>query len=415
MRNYFALFAALLLAMCLVGSLSAQSTGPVGTSTSGNGFCNFVYTSPSGTAPGNNGVTSANSNWTSYAGLLGYAVLIILAMLVLMGFVYGVGRAFQIQKFTEFAKTEYLESVANLVIILLILGGMTAVFNLVIYTSDIALIGAAAIPPGQTTTQIPPITSSSQMYSTLCSNYINNLLGAVGDLSQVYLVQLVLNFLANFAVEFNVPQGQTGGAALPFVPGVSVMPLQGLFIESEALGIVSGAAFFVGVLNLGMVFLLFIIYYIFPLFLYLGILLRSFPWTRAAGGAFLALFISFYVVFPALLYPFSFPIQSPTLNTLNIPALNGLTGGKELINFASNLGGQVLGTVAQSVPIVNGAVPGDFAFKLLQGAINISSDSFLQLIGFIIALLISYDMLEMLADLLGAPSMQSRNILKKLI
>lgn len=150
----------------------------------------------------------------------------------------------------------------------------------------------------------------------------------------------------------------------------------------------------VGIL-LMITFLLYLLYSIFPVFLYVGILLRSFPWTRAAGGTFIAMFIAFYIVFPGL-YPFSLYMQSIYI-TLSVPS-SGLTG----FSLSS------LGTL---LPYLSGTA---MLTEIGQFAQTVAFVG-LQLMGVLIGLVVSLDLVEAIAKLLGAPSMHTRSLLGKIL
>jgi hypothetical protein len=145
---------------------------------------------------------------------------------------------------------------------------------------------------------------------------------------------------------------------------------------------------------IGIPLLLFFIYYLFPFFLYAGVLFRSFPWTRAAGGTLLALFISFYIVFPSLIYPFSVLSTTNLGNAYTAPSLSSST--LSINNW------EQFGSLVRLGPLILAYVGG------LSGAI-------LQIAGLVIALVISYDLVEMFGKLLGAPSASGRKMLSKVV
>lgn len=372
--------------------LGASSPAPQ----SGSGFCTFLY-SPSGPGPagGNmNGIGSSQYNWSAYTGLLGIALVIVLAVLAVMGLVYAVGRGFGINGMVEFAKTEYFESFANIVLIVVIAGGMTVVFSIMLLVSNIIVSGISGVP----SIHAPSVslTTSTQMYNALCSNYAGALFGVGKNLIAVYVQEILFNFVGSVGVDL-APNGQ---GIIPYVPGFSFSPLVGLLVVPQALGIVVSLIFFIGLVNLGMMLLLFIIYYLFPIFLYIGILFRSFPWTRAAGGAFLSLFIAFYIVMPSILYPFSLITSSASLYSLS--------AGSGSISSVNTLFTFITGIVSENW--IN-TVP----YTVISSDIALSMGTMLQIIGFIIALMVSYDLMEALSDVLGAPSMTSNNLLRRFI
>ncbi len=379
--------------MCVLGLTGAASPTAA---PSGMGFCNFLYgpsiIGPTGSSL--NGISPSQYDWSAYTGLLGIALVIVLAVLSVIGLVYATGRALGINGMVEFAKTEYFESFANVILIVVIAGGMTAVFSVMLLVSNMLASGLSNVP--NVNAPAVSLTTSSQMYSALCSNYMGALFGVGLHIIVVYVQEILFNFIGTLSISL-APGGQ--GIA-PYVPGFSFSPLIGLLIIPQALGIVVSLMFFIGLVNLGMVLLLFIIYYLFPIFLYLGILLRSFPWTRAAGGAFLALFIAFYIVMPAILYPFSLINSSPSIYNLSAGS-----GNIDSINTFFTL---ITGVV--SLNFIN-TVP----YTIISSDIAFSMGTILQMIGFIIALMVSFDLMEALSDVLGAPSMTSNNLLRRFI
>ncbi len=391
-RTLLALSIALICMLSLVGATS-PSTTPI----SGSGFCTYLYSPPTIVGPtgvGLNGINPSQYDWSTYTGLLVIALVIVLAVLAVIGLVYATGRAFGINGMVEFAKTEYFESFANVVLIVVIAGGMTAIFSVMLLVSNMLASGISSVP----TISVPAIslTTSAQMYNALCSNYMGALFGVGLHILVVYVQEILFNFVGTVAIDL-APNGQ---GILPYVPGFSFSPLIGLLIVPQALGIVVSLMFFIGLVNLGMVLLLFIIYYLFPLFLYLGILLRSFPWTRAAGGAFLALFIAFYIVMPAILYPFSLITSSASIYSLSA----GTSSIDSINTFFTFINGVVSQNWINTIPYT--VISSDIAFAM---------GTILQMIGFIIALMVSFDLMEALSDVLGAPSMTSNNLLRRFI
>ena len=366
---------------------------------SGSGFCGFLYGASSAGSAGNtylNGINPSNYNWSSYTSMLALSLVIVIAVLAVMGLVYATGRAFGINSLIEFAKTEYFESFANVVIIVVVAAGATAIFSVMIFVSNIVASGISNLPNTQQVTTTG-ITTPVQMYSALCSNYAGSLIGVGTNLIGIYTIEL----FANFASSINVNLAPNNQGIVPWVPGFSFSPLAGLTVIPQALGIVVSVVVFVALVNIGLTLLLFVIYYLFPIFLYLGIVLRSFPWTRAAGGAFLALFIAFYIVFPALLYPFSF-ITGGSLNTYS---------------FSTGVGS--ISSINTAITFISGVVSGNYLntlpYTLISTAIGFSLGTIVQMVGFIIAIMISYDLMEALSDVLGAPSMTGGNLFKRFV
>ncbi|MEM3876738.1 MAG: hypothetical protein QXP24_03390, partial [Candidatus Micrarchaeaceae archaeon] len=129
-------------------------------------------------------------------------------------------------------------------------------------------------------------------------------------------------------------------------------------------------------------------------------ILRTIPWTRAAGGAFLGLFIAFYLMFPILLY---FMLQaSPSSSVL--PVINTNSFLKSPNSFISSTG-TFLTTVLQMI-----------SFDIVTPFINVIVEPMIfTIFVLIISLIISYDFMELMGDVLGAPSLSSSNTLKRVL
>ncbi|MGC8586927.1 MAG: hypothetical protein ACP5K9_01400 [Candidatus Micrarchaeia archaeon] len=347
-------------------------------------LCSNLYSIPSQMGNGNAQYITDSS---TYTGMLDIALLIILAVLSVMGIAYAIGYSMRIDSITNYVKREIAEQAANILIIATIIGSTAIAFNGIVFVMQIANFGMSSLSTASTSSiTISPLvmpSSTLEFYTSICNNfagYFYTFLGnAIGGLIQLELLNAVSGLSLNI---------------MPNNFGISMMPLNGM----TPISIVFSSLFFVSitlyVLTLLMVFLTFIIYFLFPIFLYLGVILRAFPWTRAAGGAFLALFISFYIIFPALVYPFSL---------ISINVNNALTGA---ISF---FGGVASLFTSFGFSIFNLMIGG------FVGAM-VASYSF-ALIGISIAFIIAYDSLEAFAQLLGAPAFRGRggSIFQKLI
>ena len=240
--------------------------------------------------------------FTSENSLLNISLLIVLGVLVFLSIVYAIGRAFGIESLIVFTQQEYVESIFNIILIMLIAGGTGFVDKSVTFMADLGMTISSSTSPAT-------ITSAKSLDVALCGNYMTNgVLNGIVNLLMLQLPIIITSFMKNLVFTF-------GSSISPiFSFGFSISPLVGMAPYSSVLGtetsIITGAM----MIYVGIGLLVILIYGMFPLFLYAGIALRSFPWTRAAGGAMLALFISFYIVFPAILYAFT---QIPTPKTIS--------------------------------------------------------------------------------------------------
>ncbi|MEM0124037.1 MAG: hypothetical protein QXF41_00630 [Candidatus Micrarchaeaceae archaeon] len=344
----------------LVGSASAQSP-----------LCSALY---------------ANSSTNTYYGMFAIALVIILTVFVVLGLVYAIGYAFRIDKLTNYVKTEILESTANLVFIAIFAGGLGAAFAATTFFANVGLASLSGIS-GISVITVSSTTASSAigMYEQLCNNYYGKMSSIFVLATIIYSTFYYYSMLSGSSIEL-MPNG-FGVSFHPFI-GLGPLILFLLLMLNIAIGIM--------IIYLAIIMLTWLIFYLFPIFLYAGILFRSFPWTRAAGGTMLAIFISFYIILPAILYPFSAVSFLPS----------------------SSLPLYILSSVLTSV----GAMESFFSSPLspnseIEFFVPSLADAGIQLFSVIIALLISFDLIESFAELLGAPSLrgQSHKMLRKVI
>ncbi|MDE1762393.1 MAG: hypothetical protein KGH78_04360, partial [Candidatus Micrarchaeota archaeon] len=294
------------------------------------------------------------------------------------------GMAFGVQRIIAFVKTEYLESFLNLIIVIFLLLFFASIGNVSTFFSNIGT--AIASSAGISTP--PSVSSLHDIYNGICNTYYNDAISQLGALTVLSLQGYAFNILTSLTISL-----MPNGFGVSFSPFAGYGPFPTMI--TTATGIISGIAGLEG----GVIFLLAVIYYIFPIFLFLGLVFRAFPWTRAAGGSFLALFISFYIIFPALIYPFS-TVSAQGIATLETPQSFLPSGG-----IASAF---ISGAVSQSLPFTSMAA-------FIDGFVGSIINSAFQLFGIIIAFVISFNLLESFGDLLGAPALASRHMLSRVI
>jgi len=323
----------------------------------------------------------ALSDASTYKGLIGYSMLIILSVLMIVAFLYAIGIAFKINRLISFSKNEILENVLNFILILFVAGGIAGIDGVVI---GISQFSASAVSTTQTS-----ITSTSSLYQSTCEHYYGDAIGEVGNLVSLALTIFEFNIFSLFQIEY-MPNG-FGASFKPFV----WLSLLSKMASSFSLPIVAITG-----IELTNVYLLAIIYYIFPLFLYLGILFRTFPWTRAIGGALLGLFISFYVFYPALIYAISSLTTSANMKASAQTAIE---------SNAATLQGSLTTSInpGLSASSAFSSLIIEYAKTIAIGGINT--------IGILISLVICFDLIEAFGDLLGAPSLTHGGVLKKVI
>ena len=202
------------------------------------------------------------------------AVTIMMVMLAAMGIVYMLGHSFGIGSMQAFAKNEIAQVFVTMLIVAIFLGS----FALLNVASTTQSSGSGSV-----------VNQGTYLYD--CNYLYQESIGTLGNLAILSVDQTFTGMIAKIQVSLERTYF-----------GVEFSPLTGTQILSTMIGKIDTIADAVLSLLLGGTFLLSFIYSIFPLFLYVGIVLRTLPWTRVAGGSFIALFIGFYVFFPVLLH-----------------------------------------------------------------------------------------------------------------
>jgi len=342
--------------------------------------CYYLY---NGELPSTFGALSSAS---TYKGLIGYSMLIILSVLMIVAFLYAIGIAFKINSLISFSRNEILENVLNFILILFVAGGIAGIDGVVI---GIAQFSTSAVSTSQTS-----ITSTSGIYYSACKYYYGDAIGEVGNLISLALTIFGINIASS--IQFNFMPNGFGASLRPF----AWYGLLSKMASSFSVPIVAITG-----IELINVYLLAIIYYIFPLFLYLGILFRTFPWTRAIGGALLGLFISFYVFYPALVYAISSITASSSMQAFAQSTIANLASGLNANFFTSSL----------TTSINPGLAVSSMLSLLIIAYVETIAAGGINTIGILISLVICFDLIEAFGDLLGAPSLAHGGVLKKVI
>lgn len=329
----------------------------------------------------------------TYNSLLSIGVLLVILMFVVLGVIYAIGFAFHIDRLVAFCRSEMLENVFNLIIIVAVAGGIGAIDSSIAFVSG---LGTLSNLGGS------HVANAQDLYVSLCSSIqdtvvmsgFQNWLGVMfGLFSNQFIASLTL-------------VAQPNGFGITFAPfGVYTTLTQIFWLEQDVF-------VFMMEMGMGLIVLLTFIYFLFPLFLYLGIVLRAFPWTRAAGAAFIAMFISFYIVFPALMYPFAVTANRQTNSVLcsesNVQANGNL---KQICDTQGLLNFQLFNQVLQAVNFDVGGI----LYETIVSFGKAMVQSGVQMMGVLFALLISYDLMDHIADIIGAPSLDSRKTLSRLL
>ncbi|MGA2800733.1 MAG: hypothetical protein ABSE71_05420 [Candidatus Micrarchaeaceae archaeon] len=394
--------AALLILAQPVHAQATTTSNIIAQSSLVQGFCGGSPVGTGTTTAGSGGIiptTNILSNQTNgEQSVLNISILIMMVMLIVVALIYMVSYIFNLELLRNLVKSEIGE--------IFITGIIVAVF-----LGSFSVLSAATTP--QTGFAIAGSSFGRGVYVTDCS-YLSTA-----------SISLIVPFFAINVVRFFV--GAVSSISLDLTPtyfGFSDSPLQGLKLFDTILGYIDTIAGAFILLILGTLSLLSIIYAIFPIFLYAGIVLRTLPWTRAAGGAFLGLFAGFYIVFPLLLSVMlggyistitgvtsAASATSATPNTITTFA-NTIIGTTPTSGSITTVGTFLYNTASSvfsgiGITFTNGIV-GGFIAGVIEPAL-------FTILSIIVAFLISFDFAEAMGDILGAPSLRATNIFNKVL
>ncbi|MCL4381329.1 MAG: hypothetical protein M1331_01030 [Candidatus Marsarchaeota archaeon] len=347
-------------------------------------FCSQVIN------PGNLMFTFSPTNNTA---LLNTVILIISTMMALLGITYAIGSAFGIQKLIVFTKAEIGE---------ILITGLIAF----IFIQSISMFGSAK-------SGLSPVTN---LFTKDCISMTSSSLGLMLPMLELSFSQLVLKTVSSISLSL-----------YPVYMGYSVAPFSGFNIISTPMNIVIGLSGMLMMLLFGVSLVLGIIYAFFPIFLYLGIVLRALPWTRAAGGAFLGMFAGMFVMFPLLLnFGLTGPLAIPcatTSPTTTVPVSS--TSPTNFCNNPSATAQSQITSAFQPSGFTGVADSLDSFVSITSGGILVPPIEFItkdilepllySLIILVFSLIISFSFMEEVGKLLGATSLSSKHMLKKVI
>lgn len=347
-----------------------------------------------------------------------YTALIMLAILMVMALLYMVSSIVNLPGLTNTVKSEMVEIVATGIVIAIFFGGFFAVSQLSGGNSGLAFGGTnrnifvsdCEILAGSSLSLVPPM---------FAANLISNLMTSFTDSAPPEIEITPMGFGGTFS------------------------PLAGLNLLPNTINYLTEITSLMIIALISVTFLLSIIYSLFPIFLYAGIVLRALPWTRAAGGIFISVFIGFYIIFPMVLYVTLNNFSSVTVKivsnytnqTANVVELNpGLSSSTTAAGTTSNTFIQNFGSVnsgpglfsffsttfsALWVNVKNCAsatAPALSCHGLINGYINTFLEpAFITLVGVVFSLIISLDFADILSDMLGAPNLTTASLLGKVL
>lgn len=355
--RHMSLLAVLLIAILVMPGYAHASSGYSGQA---NKFCSTII-------PKTTSITSGN---LLSSGVLVLSLGLISLMFAIVGFTYAIGYAFGISPLLNFSKTELGEIGITLIIIVVLLGTMSAI---------------SGGSPGNIFTNY----NFYGVYNNDCNTMMLTALNTTSDFRSVAIFQDFYSLLSSTSV--SVSPNYFGFSFTPFI-GLTVIN-QIIKMMMEFTGIIIG-------LFIGLSIFLAIIYGLFPIFLYIGIVLRTIPWTRAAGGAFLGLFIGFYILLP-LLVGFVTTVSFSSLPTTSFPTnLFSFSGLSSILNPFTSIYSLV------------SSIKENLLLLFIEGVV---APSIYVIIGVVISIILSLDFAETMGDYLGAPSLSSSKALKGVV
>ncbi len=355
-------------------------------------FCSGSSTSGTGSG----GIIPSTNILSGQSGgeqsLINVSVLIMLTMLLVVALIYMISYVIGLEQLKNILKQEIAEIAITGIIVVIFIGG----FALASSATSTSAVHISGVNIGQQTFIDDCTYLSTASLNLFVPFFLINFAGYAIDLLESFKVTIT-----------------------PAWFGLSDTPLQGFNLFDSALTILEDVtAAFILLILLSVVTLGFI-YGLFPIFLYAGIILRTLPWTRAAGGAFLGMFVGFYIIFPLMLhvllsgYIGTLATAAVNSNPTNVQAiLNGIIAGAgggttqlgSAVMFLTQLGTLYVGTSGGgSFGLVNG-----YLFFVLEPAA-------FTVLAIIISFMIAFDFAELAGDLLGAPSLSTSSLLKRAV
>lgn len=364
---------AMFLAVMLLLLPSAHAAPPLPTTGVVASVCQQLtdYTPTGGTAP----VFPTGALQGPIGGQNGLIVIsfaIMFVMFAIAALLFAIGYAFNLNSLKRFGRSEFGEIAITVVIIAVLVGSsslVTALFN------NTSAFYADCVAAGGVSLSLVPI------------------LVVYGVASNV--VSLISSSQITVGTDFW---------------GITVTPFLGYRVVEQQINLLTGIGSAIILLLLAVMVMLGIIYFLFPLFLYVGIVLRTIPFTRAAGGAFIALYIGFYLIFPLLLgvmlhYAPVVPVTVPSGTPI-------CSGGITTCFFAPT---SFTSTVQNIITLL--AIPTSSAYYDVTSTFVtvVLAPSVYAVLSVLLSLYVSLEVVEIMSGLLGAPSLSSHETLRKLI
>jgi hypothetical protein len=209
---------------------------------------------------------------------------------VLIAITYKVGNAMANARMTLWAKTEAFQLAISVVTLVFIYLAVTTMCGLDM--REVANIFGVTAPSSALN-----VYDAAQEYLNEAALYSHNALTVVRYHLEGYTV---LSYLNAFECDFNT--GAIGWGCLFGYSGANLQPVGGYGALTAALNVFFNSTIIAHFTALNYIFILMFVYrgFVF-LFLPLGVLLRSLPYLRSMGALFIALALSFLLVYPLML------------------------------------------------------------------------------------------------------------------
>ena len=364
---------------------NAQTTTPSSTVTA---FCSGASSGTGGATTGgiipSTNILSGQSNGEQ--SIISVSVLIMLAMLMIVALIYMVSYAMGLPALMNFVKSEIAEIALTGIIIAIFIGAFTA--------------ASAAT----TTVHVAGVSIGQQTFVDDCTYLSDASLNLFLPYLYINLIQLAIDTIESLKISIT-----------PSYFGFETSPLNGLNLFDSVLGILENITGAFIVLILITIATLGFVYGFFPIFLYAGIILRTLPWTRAAGGAFLGLFVGFYIVFPLLLHVmlagYAGTMTSPPAPNANAGSIQSIVQG--VVSNGSAGGSAIMNNLVTFITAIAGFFGGQWG--IINGYIYfVIEPAVFNVIAIVISFVIAFDFVEVVGDLLGAPSLSADRLISRI-
>ncbi len=307
------------------------------------------------------------------------SALMVLLSFLLVAFAYMIGIGFMLPRVKGWARNEFYQAIANAIIV----GGMV-----------VLIASINGLMNGITGSSVCPNTScckcDAATYPALCDYSTPGGYAAAFDYAKCFMDSERFWLLANYGtlLGINILVGVMVSwhqYVSPYQQGFSFSLMPGFATVSDFIGLVmmgtAGGAILLTINSLILDFLRYKLMALFPI----GIGLRSFPFTRSAGGAIVAVVVGFYVLYPMMFYLDSLMFANDTKNfTEFMGGATSLPGGD--VPFVGGIIAGIISTLYRPIydvvvvglflPLFNLTITLSFTrefAKVMGGDVDISS------------------------------------------